>query len=207
VSIKQENQKADRGFTELMDSIDWSIVKRFNLLGGEPLLIDRSLEILRRLIIEKNTDCRISFVSNGSVTLTEQQIDLFKNFSDINVCVSIDGIGRTFDYIRYPLRWDVLLRNLAVYREVLNEVTASFTISNLNYPDRIEIIDWFHQQKLLYIENYVHYPQWFNYTVTPGHPLWQKFVDVIQEQDRLKKISIRDYIPTVSQLIDQQDKN
>jgi MoaA/NifB/PqqE/SkfB family radical SAM enzyme len=202
VSIRQENQKADSGITELLDPINWKTAKRFNFLGGEPLLIDRSFYILHRLIEAENTDCRISFVTNGSVALTKTQVELCKHFSDINACVSIDGIGPAFEYIRYPLRWDTLLNNLAVYREVFSEVTVSFTISNLNYADRETIIHWFQQQQLPYIENYVSYPPWFNHAVSPGHALWPKFVDTIREQDRLKNISIKDYIPRISQLID-----
>jgi MoaA/NifB/PqqE/SkfB family radical SAM enzyme len=205
VSIRQENQKIERGVTESLDPINWKTVKRINLLGGEPLLIDRSFDILRRLIKAKNTDCRISFVTNGSIALTKTQIEMFENFSDISVCVSIDGIGRDFEYIRYPLRWDTLQANLAAYRKVFSEITVSFTVSNLNYAVRQEIIDWFRQQQLVYIENYVSYPPWFNYAVTSGHPLWSKFVDEIRQQDSLKKISIKDYIPRIWRLIDHHN--
>jgi MoaA/NifB/PqqE/SkfB family radical SAM enzyme len=203
VSIRQENQQSAHALEALTESIDWKNAKRFNLLGGEPLLIDRSFDILHNLVAAGNTDCRISFVTNGSVSLSKEQVELCKKFSDISACLSIDGIGRTFEYIRYPLRWDTLMRNLATYRDIFSEITVSFTVSNLNYHERPQIISWFKEQQLLYIENYVVNPPWFSHTVGPGHSLWNSFVNEIADQDRIKGVSIKDYLPVVAQLIDQ----
>lgn len=202
ISIRQENQRIDHALQQFTDSINWKNARRFNLLGGEPLLIDRSFDILRNLVKAGNTNCRISFVTNGSVVLNKEQIQLCKNFSDISACLSIDGIGPAFEYIRYPLRWDVLLHNLATYRDIFSEITVSFTISNLNYREKSKITSWFKNQQLPYIENYVTNPPWFAHTVVPGHSLWNTFVDEIAEQDRLKGISIKDYLPEIARLID-----
>jgi hypothetical protein len=150
-----------------------------------------------------NTDCRISFVTNGNIIPTHEQIEILRHFSDINCCVSIDGIGKSFEYIRYPLRWENLQANLKIYREIFTEVNVSFTVSNLNYYDRSNIIQWFQDQKLLYIENYVSFPAWFNHQVDPSHELWPQFVQEIKRQDKLKGINIRDYLPYVADLIDQ----
>ena len=203
VSIKQENSRVDKHFKDFADSVDWSGAKRFNLLGGEPLLINQSFDVLRRLVDASNTDCRISFVTNGNIIPTHEQIEILRHFSDINCCVSIDGIGKSFEYIRYPLRWENLQANLKIYREIFTEVNVSFTVSNLNYYDRSNIIQWFQDQKLLYIENYVSFPAWFNHQVDPSHELWPQFVQEIKRQDKLKGINIRDYLPYVADLIDQ----
>jgi MoaA/NifB/PqqE/SkfB family radical SAM enzyme len=203
ISIRQENSLIDRRFEAVADSIDWKNAKRFNLLGGEPLLINRSFDMLRRLLDAGNTDCRISFVTNGSVVPTPEQIDLIQNFSDISCCVSIDGVGKLFEYLRYPLTWPVLLDNIHTYRRIFSEVVVSFTVSNINYHARTDIIDWFKSTDLLYIENYVVNPQWFNHAVGPGHELWPKFVSEITRQDQLKGIDIKDYVPEVYDLIQQ----
>ncbi len=200
-SIRHENQQIDQNFDWYLQSINWQKAKRFNLLGGEPLLISRSFDILQKLLDVGNTNCRISFTTNGSVTLSEKQIKLIKNFTDVSCCVSIDGTGKTFEYIRYPLSWQKLLDNLSLYREIFTEVVVSFTVSNLNYHERDQIISWFKKMDLLYIENYVIEPSWFNYQVVPGHELWSKFVSEIDLQDRMKGISIKDYIPYIDNLI------
>lgn len=206
MSIRQENLRVQKLFDEFAHSIDWQQAKRFNLLGGEPLLMSRSLDILRRLLNVGNTDCRVSFVTNGSVMLSNDLLELAGNFSDISCCVSIDGIGKTFEYIRYPLSWPKLLDNLVSYRKVFSEVVVSYTVSNLNYHSRDKMIQWFEQMDLRYFENYVTHPAWFNPEVRPGHALWHKFVEEIELQDRLKGIDIKDYIPELHDII-QESRN
>lgn len=201
-SIQPEISAVDRAFDQLKIEINWQKIKRINILGGEPLLIKKSFDILEALLDAGNTDCRISFISNGSVKLNQKQIDLFQNFSDISCCLSIDGIGRTFEYCRYPLSWTKTLENLEQYRKIFTEIVVSFTITNLNYHERDDIIKWFQNNNLLFIENYVESPRWFNYKVTPGTPEWQKFVQEIARQDQLKGIKIKDYIPTVAEMIE-----
>lgn len=203
ISIRRENQQIEHHSEDIFKSINWHEAKRFNLLGGEPLLIDRSFDILTRLLEAGNTDCRVSFVTNGSVTLSPGQIKMVRHFSDISCCVSIDALDRSFEYIRYPLSWPNLLHNLQQYREIFTEVIVSFTLSNLNYHAREDIIAWFKKMGLLYIENYVIAPDWFNHEVQPGHTLWKKFVSEINRQDRLKGIDIKDYIPEIYQKMQQ----
>lgn len=201
ISIREENAVIDRTFEQWSHGVNWAQAKRFNILGGEPLLIKRSFDILKKLIEVSNTDCRVSFVTNGNVMLSPGQIDLITQFSDISCCVSIDGLERTFEYIRYPLSWSTLLRNLEIYREIFTTLEVSFTVSNLNYRERDKIQQWFREQNLLFIENYVTQPEWFAYQVTPDHHLWSKFVQEIKRQDSMKKIRIDDYIPHIAAMI------
>lgn len=203
-SIKIESSEVDKNFESIKNSIDWKNVKRINLLGGEPLLIRKSFDILNCLLEVNNTNCLISFVTNGSVKLNSQQKDLLEKFTNIQCCVSIDGIGKMFEYVRYPLKWNTLLDNLEQYKTVFDEVVVSFTVSNLNYHARLQIISWFNEHNLLYIENYVQYPEYFNYQVQPGHRLWQEFVKQVRYQDSIKKISISDYIPEIAILMDKE---
>ena len=201
ISIRAEQQQSQLHFDQFAETIDWCNAKRFNLLGGEPLLIHRSFDILRALLHAHNTDCRVSFVTNGSVTPSDNQIKIIQQFSDISCCVSIDGIDKLFEYIRYPLSWPKMLSNITLYREIFSEVIVSFTVSNLNYHARKDIINWFQDQKLLYIENYVTSPPWFRFNVDPSHELWPRFVKEISHQDEIKGINIENYLPHIADLI------
>lgn len=201
IPIRQENIIADHHFRKFAANVNWRTAQRINLLGGEPLLMQRSFELLRYLLDADNRDCRVSFVTNGSVRLTAEQVDLLSNFSDVSCCVSLDGIGSVFEYVRYPLSWQRTLDNIQHYRSAFGEVVVSFTVSNLNYFDRDNILSWLDSMGLPYIENYVVEPAWFNYEVMPGHELWPRFCEEIQRQDRLKGISIGDYIPHIYEKI------
>lgn len=204
-SAKQESESAQKNHELLLNDVDWTKILRVNLLGGEPFLINQTYEILERLLMVGNTDCRVSIVTNGSIRPNDDLRRLAQHFTDISCCVSIDGIGPVFEYLRYPLRWDLLVENLKIYKTLFKTVEVSYTVSNLNYHTKADTIKWFNDNDLLYIENFVISPAWFNYKVHPGHDLWPKFKQVIQHQDQLKGISIDDYIPYMGNLIKTYD--
>lgn len=205
-SIRIENATVDDNFDTIKHQINWATARRINLLGGEPLLIKKSFDILEALAAAGNFDCHVSFVTNGSVQLTDAQKAMFKQFTDIMCCFSIDGIGATFDYLRYPLKWEQVSRNIETYRAIFKYVSVSYTVSNLNYHERESTAQWFRDHGLEFIENYVVSPNWFNYKVMPEHPLWPKFVEEVERQDQIKGIKIKDYMPYVFAQIEQGTK-
>lgn len=205
-SIQQEISTTETVYEKLLSDIDWSNLLRVNFVGGEPLLIDMTYHILDQLVSAGNTNCRISFVTNGSVTIKSYWQEIIRNFTDISCCVSIDGIGPSFEYLRYPLKWSVLLENLATYQTLFTDIEVSYTLSNLNYHERSSTIQWFQDNNLRYAENYVVNPAWFNYRVMPGHALWAKFVETVRHQDEIKRVDIGQYIPYVANLMTNHAK-
>jgi len=207
----------------VIENIEWEQVKMLTFVGGEPLYEKKNLDILEHLYRVNNTNCFISMVTNGSVRLSLQQYEIFQNFKNFNICVSIDGIKKQFEYIRYPLKWDSLLENLEQYKSLGINLSVSFTISNLNILYYHEIINWFENQNLPYNHNLVTFPKHFNIEILPpkfkkhlplirnpdqfDSKLFSKFVDSIREQDQLKKINIKDYLPELWEIINDFRKN
>jgi sulfatase maturation enzyme AslB (radical SAM superfamily) len=191
-------------------------------VGGEPLYEKKNFEVLQRLLDAGNKTCFISFTTNGSVELTEHQLQLLKEFVNVNFSISIDGIGPVFEYLRFPLKWDSILNTIAVCRSIGIEPSVSYTISNLNILYYKETIDWFVEQKLNYNHNLVTNPSYFSINALPAHiknnivhgkdllrnhddsddGLYLKFVGEVKRQDALKKIKMQDYLPTLAGLIE-----
>lgn len=203
-------------------NINYSNIKMLSFVGGEPLYEQKNFTILKQLIEEQNTDCFISFVTNGSVPLTKNQISILEKFKNLNFSLSIDGVGKVFEYLRYPLSWDLLINNINLYRSMGINLSVSYTISNLNIFYYKETINWFNEQNLKFNHNIVNYDKWFSPNSLPStvkknlyanfllrshtetdDDNFKKFISEIKYQDQLKKISIRDYIPLVADLIDQ----
>jgi len=202
--------------------IDYAHIRRLSLLGGEPLFDPKTFEILQNLIDNNNTDCFITLVTNGSIKLKSNQLELLKKFTDLNICISIDGISSVFEYMRWPGNWKNLVENLNHYLDITPNISVSYTISALNALYYDQTVDWFKQHNLRYNHNIVKYPQWLSVQHMPvefkelltHHNFFKPWCSVtgyensllmladnIQQQDLVKKISIRDYMPEVADLI------
>jgi hypothetical protein len=104
--------------------INYGSAKRISLLGGEPLFDPKTFEILQKLIDHNNTNCFISLITNGSITLNIKQIELLKQFTDLNICISIDGVGPVFEYMRWPGKWSNLLENINQYKSITKNISV-----------------------------------------------------------------------------------
>jgi organic radical activating enzyme len=218
---------------EMIDSnLNFKELITLNFVGGEPLYEKLNFYILEQLLEAGNTNCFISVTTNGSVDLNSTNKDLLKKFKNVNFSVSIDGIGSEFEYLRFPLKWNDLLNNLEFFRTITNNVNVSSTTSNMNMLTFHKTQNWFKEQGLKYHYNPVISPVYFRPGALPqkikeqivatksytkeecdfffGQPHTSKddldFLDcikVIKEQDRVKGICIKDYMPEFYQLIEE----
>jgi sulfatase maturation enzyme AslB (radical SAM superfamily) len=202
-----------------LDLIPYKDLVMLSFVGGEPLVEKKNFDILEQLISIGNTDCFISLTTNGSIQLNQKQQTILKQFKNLNICLSIDGIEKRFEYIRYPLKWNILLENIDFFKSINIDLFVSYTISNLNIFYYNETVDWFNKQELRHNHNLVTYPSHFSVNALPekiklelkqelfgqhsadDDANFSLFLKEIQQQDQLKNISIKDYLPEFYELI------
>jgi len=200
-------------------TLDYSRLRSISFRGGEPFLSSTNFDILDKLLKHNNSDCFVSFVTNGSFDLTDTQKNILNKFKKVNFCFSIDGIGPVFEYMRYPLSWNKILDNIKWAQDYEIDVSVSYTLSNVNLWYYIQTTAWFNQQGINFLTNLVDYPTHFQPSAVPKHikdlivacnpdiakllgthtnqddQNYQRFLVEIQKQDRWKGISIKDYLP------------
>ena len=203
--------------------INYGSAKRVGLLGGEPLFDPKTFEILQKLIDHNNTSCFISLITNGSIHLNAKQLDLLNQFTDLNICISIDGVGPVFEYMRWPGKWSNLLENILQYKSITKNISVSYTISSLNAMYYNQTVVWFQQNNLAHNHNIVSYPNWLSLANMPVvlkqhlnqhnnfikmycHPTGSEIAlktlaQNINKQDQAKNIDIKDYMPEVAAVI------
>jgi hypothetical protein len=208
------------------DWIDYAHAKSILFKGGEPFLSDTNFYTLEQLIEHGNTDCFVSFVTNGSFSLSRRQKEILSKFPNLNFCFSIDGTGPVFEYVRWPLKWDDIENNIAWCRANNIDVSVSYTLSNINLYYHTQTTQWFRDQKINYLTNPVYSPAhfkpqslsidvkqklsqqsnsdeiapWLTHSPTDDR-LFEKFQIEITKQDRMKNISMRDYLPELAALL------
>lgn len=194
--------------------LDWTSVRYLSLVGGEPLLERRNWRLLEKIAAAGNTDLFVTIVTNGNATISQANLELLGRFTNLNFCLSVDGVGPVFDYMRYPLKWDTLLTTLDRLRTVTGNISLSTMVSNINIYFLDDIDHWARSSGLAVAYKAVTWPQVFQPANLPlalqqlarensvlAQPFliehrddWRLLQQEIQRQDDLKKISIEHYL-------------
>jgi hypothetical protein len=206
--------------------INYATATSISFRGGEPLLSATNFHILEQLIAHNNTRCFISFVTNGSVTPTDRQLGLIAQFTNKNFCFSLDGIGPVFEYMRYPLKWSAIEKNLEFCKTNNISRSVSYTLSNINVWYHNQTVKWFRDNNLQYQLNPVYDPVHFHPSVLPQKIKQQilsqsncadlatlvnpqcsqtdldLFFAKLKEQDEWKGIHLQDYLPELASQFD-----
>lgn len=92
-------------------------LERLYITGGEPLINERVSDILDHLI-ETGASRRIHLeLSTNCTHLDPAHIERFKKFRRVELLLSLDAIGETYEYIRHPARWSVVDATVRGYKE------------------------------------------------------------------------------------------
>ena len=77
-------------------------VKEVKLAGGEPVMMPGTYQLLEELISIGNTDAKIVLITNASMVNYGKKniIDLLKQFPNVAISLSIDGIGPQHEWLR-----------------------------------------------------------------------------------------------------------
>ncbi len=115
-------------------------------MGGEPMIDESCLEILKLIKEESKNLKEVTFITN----FTRLNTDILDIVSSLNVkvtlAVSIDGPPNLQEYIRYLAKWDNIYRNMKYVREHYPKIKFGFnsTISILNVGYVPETVKFLH---------------------------------------------------------------
>lgn len=92
-------------------------LKEVLVTGGEPLLIAGNKRFLKACIDAKRaSEMYLDYTTNGTI-FDPELVELWKQFENVALKVSIDGLGKINEYIRYPSQWERVLENLMSFHE------------------------------------------------------------------------------------------
>jgi MoaA/NifB/PqqE/SkfB family radical SAM enzyme len=186
-------------------------VKKIAFLGGEPLIIKEHDEIIDYLIdnnLSQNVDIRYN--SNG-IALTENHLKKWSNFKSVLFSLSIDGLYKQNDYMRYGSNWEETYNTLKLLEKVPSNTFVSMGIvinamSVYNFSDMItffekENFSWIKGKETFFM-NILDYPEMLSINVLPKE---------IKERtcDKLSTILNHSFIyrERLQQIINQMNNN
>ena len=142
IKINKDDRLVNDTIDQIINTVSLKKLKYVKFFGGEPLFTDTHLKFIRHIPYPEQVT--LHYTTNGSIYPNDQVLTAWKKFKTIIFAASLDGIEEQFDYVRWPLSWTKVSKNLIRLREnkdIWNlifriEFTANFL--NTYYFDRLD---------------------------------------------------------------------
>lgn len=127
----------------------------FDIPGGEPLLLEikEHFGFLKKFNLTKSKEISLHYTTNGSVFPEQDFLDVWSNFKEVDIQLSIDDIGDRFEYNRWPGKWNEVYSNIKKFQTLEKEsdnirLSISFTVSAFTIYYADEFYQWCLNEKL-----------------------------------------------------------
>lgn len=132
-------------------------LKTIYIAGGEPFLIPEAWDFLE-MIIQKGIARNITLQYHTNLTLLpERAKSLWNEFKSVELLFSIDGIGKVFEYIRYPAKFSTIENNMVkldldYYEYNIDSAAVQMTVQAYNIFEIAPLLHWL--QTFTHINHY-----------------------------------------------------
>lgn len=142
-------------------------LRRLYTTGGEPTLIKANYRMLEELLAAGNNTCRIEFTTNMT-TWNPKFYENLSKFENVEIQMSVDGVGTVAEYIRYGTKWDVVRENIKKVFEMAStrpnwRIVCYSVLQALNYQHITEIWEVLDEESKRYYKRVDWWPITLNY--------------------------------------------
>ena len=138
------------------------------LAGGEPFIMPEVEQFLYKLVILGKTDINIEIITNCT-SAKPRIIQLLNHFKRVDIMCSIDGVGETLEYQRFPARWKTIENNFVKLYNSNCNIRIVPCIGILNYLTLDKFFEWANQfPDALVTYNEIQEPEFFNFRFIPA---------------------------------------
>lgn len=125
-------------------------IKHLDIPGGEPFLsgVNEQHQLLKYYIDHnKASGITLHYTTNGTIYPDAQWWELWNHFKEVDIQISIDGVGDHYEYIRWPGQWPTLVDTVTQYiaqEKVIRNLrlSVSHTVSAYNIFYLDEFFSW-----------------------------------------------------------------
>jgi molybdenum cofactor biosynthesis enzyme MoaA len=123
-------------------------VIHLDIPGGEPFLsgVQEQKLLLNHYITTGQAEhISLHYTTNATLFPDQEWWDIWKHFKNVDIQLSIDGIGDRYEYIRYPAKWSVVVENTEKYLDKYQDniqLSVSHTVSAYNIYYLEEFFIW-----------------------------------------------------------------
>ena len=136
--------------------------------GGEPLLHRSFLDIVQKLADSGHASHIGVYINSNGTVYSHRLSSLLKQFSSVELAVSLDGIGKLQEYIRPPSKWDTVCRNIFAFDKDGIPVSVRPTAQAYNAFGLLELARWCEKKGLpFFLDNVLTAPRFLSFDMLP----------------------------------------
>ena len=173
--------KAGRSGNDIWDQLlkQFDHVEQFYFAGGEPIIMEEHLRILKELDKRKMYHVRLIYNTNFSKSHFKGTdiFELWNKFDSVSIGASLDAEGPRAELMRKGTVWDDIVANRKRMLEVCPQVDF-YISSTVGLSNCLHVID-FHKS---WVEQGFIKPQDFNFNLLQ-YPLWQR-MDLLPQEEK-----------------------
>ena len=175
--------KAGRSSNDIWEQLlkQFDHVEQFYFAGGEPIIMEEHLRILKELDKRKMYHVRLIYNTNFSKSKFKGTdiFELWNKFDSVSIGASLDAMGPRAELMRKGTKWEETVANRKRMLEVCPQV--DFYISaTVGLSNCLHVTD-FHKD---WVEQGLIKPQDFNFNLLQ-YPLWQR-MDLLPMEEKEK---------------------
>jgi len=137
--------------------------------GGEPTLIREHCYFLQKLIDSGRSKEVNLHYSINMTNVPDEFIEIWKQFKNVRLHLSIDDLNERNEYIRTGSNWEVTLKNflkIIEYKDIFR-IEVCQTVSCLNVMNIDNFKKFTDKYNMIVAHNYVHHPSFQHVSILP----------------------------------------
>ena len=182
--------------------------KIIHVTGGEPTLNPEFFDLLKYCIDkEVAKDIKLEVTTNAT-KIHPKFFDMARQFKNLFVVISMDGVGKTYEYVRYPANYDTVYKNILEYNKFFktlgkdSKLIFNFVLQYWNIHTTIDVIKTLtplavNETTVPVMIEPLEYPKFMTWNVLPEEYIKKIIKEVLlenkKEHERLVKWGIIEF--------------
>lgn len=169
--------------------------KVLHVTGGEPTINPEFFDLLNHLIATGDSKNITLEVTTNATKIHPRFFNTVKQFKELVLTVSMDGVDKTYEYVRYPAKFDVVFENIKKYSAFVgtlggnSKLKFNFVLQMWNLHNAVDVV----KRLTPYAVNEsgapvrfeeLHDPKFMHWSILPEDNIKQVIKQTIDEQRR-----------------------
>jgi MoaA/NifB/PqqE/SkfB family radical SAM enzyme len=126
---QQEKNWSEKQLAEIYNLAPYLV--KLELFGGEPTYNKSVHQLVKQIVAQGDSKHITLYINtNGSVDFLEKLPEVMQ-FKELEIGVSIDGVGNQFEYIRHGVNYAIVQKNIKSWQEKLTAAGMRFFIDSI----------------------------------------------------------------------------